>query len=188
MHSQTDMPRSEGRTDGRTAIREVVIVDPACDSYGEFVAAAQGGGLGLHFCVDGRSAMRLARRFRADIWLVAIDLPDMSGFDLVAAMADQVGQGDVDPLRSGARISLDRIGDITPSGLFLVANAYHLEEELRALSSGVAGYLVRPVSLDLVRGDLFLGDPASGERLGAFNNPQFGAPCSGVSFTEGSGS
>jgi CheY-like chemotaxis protein len=179
MNSENETPRSEPRT----AIREVVIVDPACDSYGDFVAAAQGGDLGLHFCVDGRSAMRLARRFRADIWLVAVDLPDMSGFDLIAAMADQVGQGDVDPLRSGARISLDRIGEITPAGVFLGANAYRPEEELRALSSGVAGYLVRPVSLDLVR-----GHSASGGRLGAFDNPSSGVPHCGVSSNQGSGS
>jgi CheY-like chemotaxis protein len=180
MHPQTERSRSEPRT----AIREVVIVDSACDSYGEFVAAAQEGDLGLHFCVDGRSAMRLARRFRADIWLVAVDLPDMSGFDLIAAMADQVGQGDVDPLRSGARISLDRIGDITPAGVFLVANAYRPEEELRALSSGVAGFLVRPVSLDLVRGNsASVGHSASVGRLGAFDISR-----SGVSSIEGSGS
>jgi CheY-like chemotaxis protein len=180
MNPQTETPRSEPRT----AIREVVIVDPACDSYGEFVAAAQRGDLGLHFCVDGRSAMRLARRFRADIWLVAVDLPDMSGFDLIAAMADQVGQGDVDPLRSGARISLGRIGDITPAAVFLVANAYRPEEELRALSSGVAGYLVRPVSLDLVRGNSASdSNSASVGRLGAFDISR-----SGVSSIEGSGS
>jgi CheY-like chemotaxis protein len=163
-----ELRQSEPRQPGaRGAIREVVIVDPACDSYGEFVAAAQKGDLGLHFCVDGRSAMRLARRFRADIWLVAVDLPDMSGFDLIAAMADQIGQGDVDPLRSGARISLDQIGAITPAGVFLVANAYRSEDELRALSSGVAGYFVRPVSFDLVRGISASGEPATGGRLGA---------------------
>lgn len=159
---------AESRGPGaRGAFREVVIVDPACDSYGEFVAAAQAGDLGLHFCVDGQSAMRLARRFRADIWLVAVDLPDMAGFDLIAAMADQIGQGDVDPLRSGARISLDQIGSITHAGVFLVANAYRPEDELRALSCGVAGYLVRPVSLDLVRGTFVPAGPATSGRLGA---------------------
>ena len=60
-----------------TSIKEIVIVDSACERYADFIAAAEAGDVGLHFCVDGQSAVRLARRFRADVWLVAGDLPDM---------------------------------------------------------------------------------------------------------------
>jgi CheY-like chemotaxis protein len=142
-----------------TSVREVVIVDSSCDRYGEFVRAARNGEISLHFCVDGRSAVRLARRFRADAWLVAVDLPDMSGFDLLDMLSPHVLQGDVDPLRSGARISLDRLGSGIHSGIFVVTDSYRMEEEQRALASGVAGYVVRPVSLDLVKG----GRPAISE-------------------------
>ncbi len=38
-------------------INEIVIVDATCDRYGDFVQAAQTGEVGLHFCVDGRSAV-----------------------------------------------------------------------------------------------------------------------------------
>lgn len=134
-----------------TGLRELVIVDAACDRYGDFVAAAQRGEISLHFCVDGRSAVRLARRFRADMWLVSSELPDMSGFDLVDMLSPHVLQADVDPLLSGARISLGRIGAEGHSAIFVVADSYRLEEEQRALGAGVAGYLVRPVALDLVR-------------------------------------
>ena len=92
-------------------INEIVIVDPACDRYGDFVQAARAGEVGLHFCCDGRSAVRMARRFRADVWLVSSDLPDMSGFDLLEMLSPHVVQGDVDPMLSGARISLGRIGE-----------------------------------------------------------------------------
>jgi PleD family two-component response regulator len=132
-------------------IREVVVVDASPDRYGDFVQAAQNGEVGLHFCVDGRSAIRLARRFRADIWLVSADLPDMAGFDLLEMLSAHVLQGSVDPLLSGSRISLDRIGHGMRSGVFVIADEYSIEDEQRALVSGVAGYLVRPVTVDMIR-------------------------------------
>jgi PleD family two-component response regulator len=130
---------------------EIVVVDSGCDQYGDFVQAAQESAFGLHFCVDGRSAVRLARRFRADVWLIANDLPDMSGFDLVDMLGPHVLQGSVDPLKGGARISLDRLGQGMRSGIFIVADSYRLEDEQRALAAGVAGYLVRPMTLDVIR-------------------------------------
>ena len=132
-------------------IHEIVIVDAACDRYADFVTAAQAGEVGLHFCVDGRSAIRLSRRFRADAWLVSTELPDMSGFDLLAMLSPNVLQGEVDPLMEGSRVSLDRIGEGMRPGIFLVADAYSIEEEQRSLASGVAGYLVRPVTIDLIK-------------------------------------
>lgn len=107
-------------------VAEVVVVDSSCDRFGEFVRAARNSELGLHFCVDGRSAIRLARRLRVDVWLVAAELPDMTGCDL-AEMLDR-------------------------PGIFIVADAYRLEDEQRALAAGVAGYLVGPVSPETLRG------------------------------------
>lgn len=132
-------------------IHEIVIVDGSCDRYPDFVQAAQAGEVGLHFCVDGRSAIRLARRFRADAWLVSTELADMSGFDLLAMLSQHVLQGGVDPLRSGSRISLDQVGEGMRPGIFIVSDSYSLEDEQRSLASGVAGYLVRPVTLDVIR-------------------------------------
>jgi response regulator of citrate/malate metabolism len=37
------------------------------------------------------------------------------------------------------------------SGIFIVSDRYCLEDEQRALASGVAGYLVRPITLDVIR-------------------------------------
>jgi hypothetical protein len=58
-------------------IREIVIVDADYARYEDFIEAARQGALSLHFCVDARSAVRLARRFRADVWLVTTTLPDL---------------------------------------------------------------------------------------------------------------
>ena len=140
---------------------QIVIVDSTFDRYDDFVAAAQAGQIGLHFCVSGQSAVRFARRYRADAWLLAKNLEDMSGFDLLEMLSPHVLQSAVDPLRFGARVSL---GDMsrghssrgynataTHSGVFIVADAYCLEDEQRALASGVSGYLVRPVTVDVIR-------------------------------------
>lgn len=132
-------------------IREIVIVDPSFDLYGDFVEAASNGEFGLHFCNDGLSALKLARRFRGDIWLVSTELPDMSGFDLLPILLEHVQQGGVDPLLGGSRISLDRFGHGLHAGVFMVSDLYRLDEEQRTLASGCAGYLVRPITLDLVR-------------------------------------
>ena len=149
---RADHPSPAGPHSLRDAgIHELVIVDATCDRYADFVEAAQAGEVGLHFCVDGRSAIRLSRRFRADAWLVATDLPDMSGFDLLSMLAPNVLQAEVDPLLEGSRVSLERIGEGMRPAIFLVADAYALEEEQRSLASGVSGYLVRPVTVDVIR-------------------------------------
>jgi response regulator of citrate/malate metabolism len=51
----------------------------------------------------------------------------------------------------GSRVSLDRVGEGMRPGVFLVSDTYSLEDEQRSLASGVAGYLVRPVTLDVIR-------------------------------------
>lgn len=132
-------------------INEIVIVDPEYDHYRDFVAAARAGEVGLHFCNDARSAVRMARRFRADVWLVRSELVDMAGFDVLEMLAAQVVHGDVDPLLTGSKISLDRLGDRPRSAIFMVADDYRLEDEQRALASGIAGYLVGPITVDMIR-------------------------------------
>jgi DNA-binding response OmpR family regulator len=132
-------------------INEIVIVDPECDRYADFVAAARGGEVGLHFCSDGRSAVRMARRFRADVWLVSGELADMAGFDLLGMLSRHVVHGDVDPMLPGSRISLGRLGAGPRSAIFMVADDYRLGDEQRALVSGIAGYLVRPITIDVIR-------------------------------------
>lgn len=132
-------------------INEIVIVDPACDRYEDFVRAAREGEFGLHFCSDGQSAVRMARRFRADVWLVSAEVPDVSGFDLVEMLAAQVMHGaDAAPL-SAAGKTRNRRAATPRAAIFVVADAHRLEEEQRALACGIAGYLVRPITLDVIR-------------------------------------
>ena len=129
-------------------LNEFVIVDAECSRYGDVVTAAQRGAIGVHFCVDGRSAVRLARQFRADAWVVATDLPDMSGIDLIGLLGRHVQQSDVDPLRSGSRISLGHLDRIRRPAIYLLGDSYRPEDEQRALAVGVSAYLIRPFKLD----------------------------------------
>jgi len=52
---------------------------------------------------------------------------------------------------SGAPISLDRLGEGARSAIFMVTDEYRVEDEQRTLLAGVAGYLVRPITLDVIR-------------------------------------
>lgn len=137
------------RTLAEVGIREVVIVDPAFDRYADFVAEAQAGNVGLHFCADGRSAVHLARRFRADVWLVSDQLPDVCGLDLVEMLSAHVAHAAAETSRSDGSVA-GRSGRGLRSGIFVVTDEYRIEDEQRALAAGVAGYLVRPVTIDVV--------------------------------------
>ena len=108
-------------------------------------------GYTVHEADDGAAGLVAFAEHDVDLVLLDLRLPDMSGFDLLDMLSPHVLQGGVDPLLSGSRISLDRIGHGMRSGIFIVSDNYCLEEEQRALTSGVAGYLVRPITLDVIR-------------------------------------
>ncbi|MFM1902815.1 MAG: hypothetical protein RLZZ440_715, partial [Planctomycetota bacterium] len=74
------------------------------------------------------------------------------GFDLLEMLSPHVLQGRVDPLMGGSRVSLDQVGQGKRSAVFMATDSYRLEDEQRALAAGVSGYLVRPVTLDMIRG------------------------------------
>jgi len=76
------------------SVPNVVVVDPQFDAYPVLAASARQGRIGLHFRTSGADALRLARRLPVDAWLIAAELDDMSGHDLVALL---------DPVRQEGR-------------------------------------------------------------------------------------
>ncbi|MCE2727358.1 MAG: hypothetical protein LW698_11355 [Planctomycetaceae bacterium] len=75
----------------------VVVVDPRFDAYKGLAASARLGKISLHFRASGAEAVKLARRLRVDAWLIAPELDDMSGHDLVPLLQSQLaaqGRGD----------------------------------------------------------------------------------------------
>jgi len=81
------------------AIPEVVVVDPQFDAYKTLAASARLGRIGLHCRSSGADAIRLARRLRVDAWLIAPDLDDMSGDDLVRLLKDRHEGSEADPAK-----------------------------------------------------------------------------------------
>jgi CheY-like chemotaxis protein len=79
------MPQSEHDV----AVPSVVVVDPRFDAYKQFAASARQGRIGLHFRSSGADAIKLARRLSVDAWLIAPDLDDMSGHDLVQLLKER---------------------------------------------------------------------------------------------------
>lgn len=70
----------------RRSAPSVVVVDPRFDAYKPLAASARLGRIELHFRSSGTAAVRLARQVPVDAWLIAADLDDMSGHDLVALL------------------------------------------------------------------------------------------------------
>jgi CheY-like chemotaxis protein len=73
-------------------VPSVVVVDPRFDAYRPLAASARLGKLELHFRSSGREALKMARRMPVDAWLIAPDLDDMSGYDLVPLLQAQVAE------------------------------------------------------------------------------------------------
>jgi CheY-like chemotaxis protein len=67
----------------------VVVVDPEFSSYATLAASARLGNLQLHLRSAGTDAIRLSRRIHVDAWIVAAELDDMSGHDLVELLKSE---------------------------------------------------------------------------------------------------
>lgn len=83
----------DGDADHRSEdqIPNVVVVDPRFDCYKPLAASARMGKLNVHFRSSGAEALKLARRFRVDAWLVAPELDDISGQDFIGLLQARVG-------------------------------------------------------------------------------------------------
>ncbi len=101
----------------------VVIVDSVPQDYEALLAAAGTPGVSIHFLSSGRDALRFARRFESGLWVINTELPDMTGFDLAAM------------LRSIRRSAL----------VFMIGDEYRLDDEMQALTLGLAKYLCKPL-------------------------------------------
>jgi CheY-like chemotaxis protein len=97
----------------------IVVVDSRPNDYRVLPRLAEEHGWHIHFLTSARAAVRFVRSAGVDLWMISVRLPDMSGFELLEALREQL------------------IG--TP--VFIVTERYDEEEERRACSYGAAMYL-----------------------------------------------
>ena len=101
----------------------VAVVDPNSTDYDSLLSSAEGSQLNIHFLSRGTDAIRFGQGWLVNLWLIATDLPDMSGFDLAQMLRHR---------KPGVRI-------------FIVGNEYDVEDEIETLSLGLTKYLCKPL-------------------------------------------
>ena len=86
----------------------VVIVDFERADYDALLLCDGELGWPLHFLGSGREALRDARAVRSAAWLVRVELPDMTGFDLVEMLRDRIPPTPVASLERARRIGVSQ--------------------------------------------------------------------------------
>lgn len=154
-----------GELSDEVAVPSVLVVDPRFDAYRALAASARRGRIGLHFRSSGADAIKLARKIQIDAWLIATELDDMSGHDLVGLLESRRGLTKVamvDSAAPGTRQRAMAEQDARESGVDAVISkpitvtdleellGLPLEERTRRLSSrGITGssWAALPVSV-----------------------------------------
>ena len=101
----------------------IVVVDPQPDDYTVVTPWAEENNVQCYFAVSGLLALRVARDRKQALWMVNVELPDMTGFDLLEMITDMLGG----PL------------------VVLVANEYRAQDELRSAEAGASLYISKPL-------------------------------------------
>ena len=61
----------------------IVVVDPCPQDYRDLALAAGTNGWHVHLLTSARAAIRFSRLTQAELWMISIGLPEISGFDLL---------------------------------------------------------------------------------------------------------
>src|SRR5688572_27797376 len=101
---------------------QITIVDPQPDDYAALAQWTATGEFQVQFLPDGRSALRCSPYLPSMLWMINVELPDWSGFDLYEMLTATVG-----------------------CPIFLVADRYDSRQEMAALALGVTKYLCKPL-------------------------------------------
>jgi DNA-binding response OmpR family regulator len=102
--------------------RVVYIVGRGQEDYLELIADHTRAHTHFRYVDSGGAALRISPNKQADVWLIDVRLPDMTGFDLCETLK----------------------GRFHASRYILVADQYDEQEELRARSCGATMYLCKP--------------------------------------------
>ncbi len=110
----------------RTLAATVAIVDPRQADYAALLEeAAETRQARLMFLSTGSEALRLARTESVDLWIVNVDLPDMSGLDLCTILH----------------------GHASRSPIYMVTDHYRSSDERAARINGASVFTFKPIQL-----------------------------------------
>ena len=118
-----------------SAVPNVVVVDPRFDTYKQLAASAKLGRIDLHFRSSGAEAIKLSRRSQVDAWLIAADLDDMSGHDLVQLLRERHDAADAE----AAKVAI-----VAASG---TAGRHQTLAEREAIDAGDDALIQHPITL-----------------------------------------
>ena len=107
----------------------VFVVDTNASDYTALMQMAASSKWKIRYFLNARDVLRLGEQSAADLWIVNIRLPDMSGFDLVEMIKP-------------------RLGD---TAVFMVTDRYRDQDEVRALSLGITKFLCKPLEAASLR-------------------------------------
>lgn len=107
----------------------IVVVDANPSDYEAFAPLAESGEVDLRFFLSGRAALRHKDHLPAWHWLINVQLPDWSGFDLCEMLR----------------------GSLPDVSVVLVADRYDADEERQALSLGIVKFVCKPLDESLLR-------------------------------------
>ena len=113
-----------------SAVPNVVVVDPNFDAYKQLADSARLGRINLHIRSSGAEAVKIARRRRVDAWLIAADLDDMSGHDLVELLRERAADA--------------KLAVVAAEG---PGNRHHAVAEHEAAAAGADAVLTHPITL-----------------------------------------
>lgn len=102
----------------------ICIVDANRDDYRDLVSEMSQAGYDVITCDSGRAALRHDPSNSPELWVVNMNLPDMSGPDLLSMLRWRYPQ--------------------TP--ICLVSDSYEAEDEIAARCSGAELYVCKPVA------------------------------------------
>ena len=115
--------RCSNTKDPATGSMTVAIVDSRSADYATLPTALDRPEMNWHFATSGRKALRLAQCEKVDVWVINTVLPDMSGMDLCQMLK----------------------GRSSPPLVYIVTDAYRVEDERAARCCGVSLFACKPV-------------------------------------------
>ena len=99
----------------------IVVVDPQPMGYGTLLTLTEAQLWHAHFLTSASAALQTARHLRAELWMIHVALPDMSGFDLYEMLREQL--------------------HVTRT--FVISNRYNADDERRSCGIGADLYLCK---------------------------------------------